>query len=147
MMTEIKRSINIIAPVEKVFKYASDYKKWHEFFEGVSDFNPITAITRGNGSKYIYKAKALGMNVTVGTEVQQFKENEGWIGKSFKGLEHQTQWIFKKSNGNTEFTFIQRYKLPFYLGGKLIDKIFVEPSWIKIIENSLHNLKRIMETK
>ena len=146
-MTEIKRSINIIAPVEKVFKYASDYKKWSEFFEGVSDFKPITTITRGSGSKYIYKAKALGMNVTVGTEVQQFKENEGWIGKSFKGLEHQTQWIFGKSNGNTEFTFIQRYKLPFYLGGKLIDKMFAEPAWIKIIENSLHNLKRIMETE
>ena len=146
-MTEIKRSINIISPVEKVFKYASDYKKWPEFFEGVSDFKPITAITRGSGSKYIYKAKALGMKVTVGTEIQQFKEHEGWIGKSFKGLEHQTQWIFEKSNGNTEFTFIQRYKLPFYLGGKLFDKTFAEPAWIKIIENSLHNLKRIMETE
>jgi uncharacterized membrane protein len=145
-MTEIKRSINIKAPVEKVFSYASDYKKWSEFFEGVSDFKPITAITRGSGTKYIYKAKALGMKVTVGTEVQQFKENEGWIGKSFKGLEHQTQWIFEKSNGNTEFTFIQRYKLPFFLGGKFIDKMFAEPAWINIIEHSLQNLKKIMET-
>ena len=146
-MTEIKRSIIIEAPVDKVFEYASDYKKWLEFFEGVSDFKPITTITRGSGSKYIYKAKVLGMNVTVGTEVQQFKENEGWRGKSFKGLAHQTQWIFKKSNGNTEFTFIQHYKLPFYLGGKLIDKMFAEPAWVKIIENSLQNLKRILEAK
>ena len=146
-MTEIKRSIIIEAPVNVVFEYASDYKKWPEFFEGVSDFKPITTITRGTGSKYIYKAKALGMNVTVGTEVQQFKENEGWIGKSFKGLEHQTQWIFEKSNGNARFTFIQHYKLPFYLGGKLIDKMFAEPAWMKIIDNSLHNLKRIMETE
>ena len=146
-MTEIKRTIKIEAPVSKVFEYASDYKKWPEFFEGVSDFKPITKITRGNGTKYVYKAKALGMKVTVGTEVQHFKENEGWIGKSFKGLEHQTQWIFKKSNGNTEFTFIQRYKLPFFLGGKFIDKIFAEPAWIKIIEHSLQNLKRILEAK
>ncbi len=75
-------------------------------FEGVSDFKPITTITRGSGSKYIYKAKAMGMKVTVGTEIQQFKENEGWIGKSFKGMEHKTQWIFKRSNGNTEFLYI-----------------------------------------
>ena len=113
-MTEIKRNIIIEAPVNKVFEYAADYKNWSKFFEGVSDFKPITAVTRGSGSKYIYKAKALGMNITVGTEVQQFKENEGWIGKSFKGMEHSTQWIFEKSNSNTEFTFIQRYKLPFY---------------------------------
>lgn len=146
-MTEIKRSIRIEAPVSKVFDYASDYQKWPEFFEGVSNVKPITETTRGNGAKFIYKVKALGMKVTVGTEFQQFKEYEGWIGKSFKGLEHQTQWIFKKSNGNTEFTFIQRHKLPFYLGGKFIDKMFTQPEWIKIIENSLQNLKRIMEAK
>ena len=146
-MTEIKRSIIIEAPVSKVFEYASDYRKWPEFFEGVSDFKPITTITRGSGSKYIYKVKAMGIKVTVGTEIQQFKENEGWIGKSFKGLEHETQWIFSKSNGNTEFTFIQRYKLPLYLGGKFIDKMFAEREWINIIEHSLQNLKRIMEAK
>jgi len=94
-MTEIKRSIIIEAPVDKVFAYASDYQKWPEFFEGVSDFKPITETTRGNGTKYIYKAKALGIMATVGTEIQQFKENEGWVGKSFKGIEHQTQWISK----------------------------------------------------
>jgi len=146
-VTEIQRSIRIEAPVEKVFEYASNYKKWPEFFEGVSDVKPLSKTFRGNGAKFIYKVKALGMKVTVGTELQQFKENEGWNGKSFKGLEHQTQWIFKKSNGHTEFTFIQRHKLPLYLGGKFIDKMFAEPAWIKIIENSLQNLKRIMEAK
>lgn len=144
-MTGIRRSIKIKAPVDKVFKYASDYQKWPEFFEGLSDVKPITEITRGNGAKFIYKVKVLGMKVNVGTEFQQFKENEGWIGKSFKGIEHQTQWIFKKSNGNTEFTFIQNYKFPLYLGGKLIDKIFAQPEWNKIIEHSAQNLKRLME--
>jgi hypothetical protein len=52
-----------------------------------------------------------------------------------------------KENGNTEFTFIQHYKLPIFLGGKFIDKMFAEPAWIKIIEHSLQNLKRIMEAK
>jgi uncharacterized membrane protein len=146
-MTEIKRSINIGAPVNKVFEYASDYLKWPEFFEGLSDVKPITEITRCNGAKFIYKVKVLGMKVTVGTEFQQFKENEGWIGKSFKGIEHQTQWIFEKSNGHTEFTFIQNYKFPLYFGGKFIDKMFAQPEWIKIIENSLQNLKRLMEEK
>lgn len=89
-MTEIERSIKIGAPVSKVFKYASDYLKWPEFFEGVSSFKPITETTRGNGTKFTYKAKMLGMKITVGTELQEFRENEGWIGKSFKGMEHKT---------------------------------------------------------
>jgi uncharacterized membrane protein len=143
-MTEIERSINIEAPVNQVFEYASDYLNWPKFFEGVSDFMPITEITRGNGTKFIYKAKMLGMNVTVGTELQQFKENEGWVGKSFKGIKHKTQWIFKKLNGNTEFTYILNYKFPL---GSFLDKKFMQPAWIKIIEKSLQNLKRIMELK
>jgi len=146
-MGEIKRSIKIEAPVNEVFRFASDYQKWPEFFVGVSDVMPMTETTRGSGAKFIYRVKALGMKFTVGTELKEFKENEGWVGKSFKGLEHQTQWIFKKSNGNTEFTFIQRHKLPLYLGGKLVEKMFIQPEWIKIIENSLKNLKRIMEEK
>jgi uncharacterized membrane protein len=146
-MGEIKRSIKIEAPINEVFRFASDYQKWPEFFVGVSDVRLATEATRGDGARFIYKVRALGMKFTVGTEFNEFKENEGWIGKSFKGLEHQTQWIFKKSNGNTEFTFIQRHKLPLYLGGKLVEKMFIQPEWIKIIENSLRNLKRIMEEK
>ena len=144
-MTEIKRSIQIEAPVSKVFAYASDYRKWPDWYEGVSEFKPITETSYGNGTKYIYKAILFGMNVTVGTEITQFKENEGWIGKSFKGFGHMTEWIFKKSNANTEFTHGLTYKVPWYMGGKFSDIQFVKPAWIRIIENSLQNLKRIME--
>lgn len=142
MITEIKRSINIEAPLVKVFDYASNYLNWPKFFEGVSDFRSISEKTRGNGAKYIYKAKMFGMKVTVGTELQQFKENEGWIGKSFKGMEHKSEWILKELNGFTEFTYILSYKFPF---GGFIDKKFMLPAWIIIIEKSLYNLKYIME--
>jgi len=146
-MTEIKKTIMINAPVSKVFGYASNYLKWSEFFEGLSDVKPLTETTHDNGAKFIYKVKMMGMKVTVGTEFQQFKENEGWIGKSFKGLEHQTQWIFKDLNGRAEFTYIQKYAFPIYFGGKFIDKLFLQPTWIKIIDKSLQNLKRLTEEK
>ena len=146
-MTEINRSVKINAPLNKVFDYTSNYRNWSEFFEGVSEVKPITETTRGNGTKFIYKVKDLGMKVAVGTETHEFKENEGWRGKSFKGMEHSTQWIFKKSNGGTELTYILKYSFPWYFGGKLIDKMFAKREWVKIIETSLQNLKRIMEAK
>jgi uncharacterized membrane protein len=144
-MTEIKRSIKINAPVEKVFQHASDYIKWSEWYEGVINFKPITDKTRGNGTKYVYKAKLFGIYATVGTEITEFKENEGWIGTSFEGFGHKTEWIFKKSNGATEFTHGLTYKVPWYMGGKFSDNKFLQPAWIKFVENSLQNLKRIME--
>ena len=48
---------------------------------------------------------------------------------------------------DTEFTYILNYNFPWYFGGKIIDKMFAKPEWIKIIENSLQNVKRIMEQK
>jgi uncharacterized membrane protein len=144
-MTEINRSVKINAPLNKVFDYTSDYRNWSEFFEGVSDVKPITNATRGNNAKFIYKVKMLGMKVSVGTELHDFIENEGWKGKSFKGMEHRTEWIFKKSNGYTEFTYVLNYDFPWYFGGNMINKMFAQPEWLRIIENSLQNVKRKME--
>ena len=144
-MTEIKQTILIEAPASKVFGYASNYNNWPEFFVGLSDAKPVTEEVHNNGAKFIYKVKMMGMKVTVGTEFQQFKENEGWSGKSFKGIEHQTQWIFKDIDGKTEFTFVQKYSIPFYMGGKLLDKMFLQATWKKIIDKSLQNLKRHTE--
>ena len=144
---EIKRTIRIEAPVEKVFQYASDYRKWPTFYEGVSDTRAITETTRGNGAKFIYKATIMGMKITVGTEFQQFKQNEGWIGISFKGIAHQTQWIFKETGSSTEFTHGVSSKLPWYMGGSFLEKRIVEPEWEKIVENSLQNLKELMEVE
>ena len=144
-MTEIKKCILINAPVSKVFEFASNYQKWPEFFVGISEIKPITDITNDNGAQFLYKVRLMGIKVTVGTEFQQFNRNEGWIGKSFKGLDAQTQWIFKETDGKTEFTYIQRYKLPFYMGGSFTDKKFIIPQWIKIIDISLQNLKRLTE--
>jgi hypothetical protein len=144
-MTEIRKSIRINAPVNKVFDFASNYLNWQKFFVGISDIRPITDITDGNGARFLYKVKLMGIKVAVGTEFQQFKRDEGWIGQSFKGLDALTQWIFKAIEGGTEFTYIQRYQIPFYMGGDLIDKKFVTPQWNKIIEKSLNNMKRLTE--
>ena len=144
---EVKRSIRIEASVEKVFQYASDYRKWPTFYEGVSDLKAITEITRGNGAKFIYKAKVMGLRFTVGTELQQFKQNKGWIGKSFKGLNHQTQWIFIESGNGTEFTHAVSTNLPWYMGGQFMEKKVLGPEWEKIVENSLQNLKTLMEAE
>lgn len=54
-MTEIKQRILINAPVSKVFDFASNYLKWPDFFEGISDIRPITEITTDNGARFLYK--------------------------------------------------------------------------------------------
>jgi len=144
-MTKIERTIKINAPVEKVFDYVSNYQNWPAFYEGISDVKPITENTHSSGSKFVYKTKTMGVTFKVGTEFCNFTENEGWTGKSFKGVKHQTEWVFKDEGGFTEFTHSVDYDLPLVYGGKLFDKLFMKSAWVKIIEKSLQNLKRKME--
>jgi len=141
-MTRIEKSIIINKPVEAVFKYASDWDKWSDWFEGVSDFKPVTEISKGNGARYAYKAKMMGLNVNVETEIRNFVENEGWTGKSTKGVSSQTQWIFEKSEQGTRFTYVLEYKLPFPILSSLFDKYIMKPQWNRVIEKSLWNLNQ-----
>ena len=145
-MTEIQRNITINASPEKVFSYISDYRNWSEFYEGLSDVKTITENTLATGSKFIYKTRITGMTFTVGTEFKDFVMNQGWNGKSFKGVEHTTLWRVKKITGGTEFTHGLTYKLPWYNGGRLFDTLFMRSAFIKIVERSLQNVKTKLET-
>jgi len=144
-MTRIERSIEIDVPVSKVFAYASDYNNWASFFVGVSDFIPTSNVKRGNGSRFSYKVKLLGIKASVETEITEFNENVGWKGVTVRGVKGQTQWIFKQDNNKTKFTYILIYELPIPIISNIIDALFVRPAWQNIVTESLDNLKKIIE--
>ena len=144
-MSRVEKSIRINAPADKVFRFAADYENWNAFFVGVSDVKPTTEKTWGDGSKFVYKATIMGIPMPVGTEIHSFVENEGWRGKSFKGIEHGTQWIFEPADTETEFTFAVDYRMPVPILGNILDKLIVKREWEGIVEGSLQNLKGIME--
>jgi uncharacterized membrane protein len=144
-MTRIERSVDIDAPVEDVFAFASDWKNWTKFFVGVSDFGVTTETQRGNGARYLYKASLMGMKAMVETEIHDFVENERWTGIATRGIPHKTHWLFKPVDGGTHFTYILEYRLPIPLIGGLLNCLFLRPQWEKILEKSLANLKERME--
>ena len=94
-MTRIENSIQLPAPIDEAFQYASDYKEWEVWFEGVSDFKPTTNTIKGNGTRYSYKAKMMGLSVNIETEIFDYVENKGWKGNATKGMPHTTFWIFE----------------------------------------------------
>ena len=141
-MHRIEHSVIIPAPVDQVFGYAADYLRWTEWFEGVSDFKPTTAVTRGNGVRYAYKARVMGLSAPVEIEIHDFVHNRGWTGVSTKGLTHRTYWTFEPIGDGTKFTYALEYQLPIPLLGSLLDSLFTRRQWQKILERSLNNLKQ-----
>ena len=144
-MTRIEGTVEIPAPVEEVFAYAADWRRWAEWFEGVSDFEPTTEVTRGNGARYAYRAKMMGIRAKVETEIHDYVENAGWRGVGTRGMPHATRWIFEGRGSSTRFTYVQEYELPVPLIGPLLDSLLMKPAWRRIIDPSLENLKRHFE--
>jgi hypothetical protein len=141
-MTRIEHCVVIPASLDEVFLYASDYRTWPEWFEGVSEFTPITEITRGNGARYAYRVRMMGAMLGVETEIHDFMVNHGWTGVSTKGTSARTYWSFESMGDETKFTYALEYQIPLPLLGSLLDSLFMKPQWDKLIAHSLHNLKQ-----
>jgi uncharacterized membrane protein len=141
-MTHIERGVTISAPLADVFAYASDYQRWPEWFEGVSEFVPTTAIIRGTGARYAYTVRLFGMAVGVETEICDFEINRRWRGKSTKGIPSSANWDFQPFGAETRFVYTLEYHLPLRWISSFPDRLVVKPQWERIIEHSLENLRR-----
>lgn len=144
-MTHISRSVFIEAPVSRVFAYASEWSSWEEWFEGVSGFRPLSEVEKGNGAKYAYRAKMMGISVPVDAEVHDFRQDEGWVATGKKGMPYTAKWTFRQKDGGTEFTYALDYTLSIPLIGDFLDRKFLIPEWENILEKSLSNLKATFE--
>ncbi|MFO7697169.1 MAG: SRPBCC family protein [Anaerolineae bacterium] len=140
-MKPVEHSVVVQAPLEQVFAYTSDYRKWPEWYTGVGEATPTTQTTRGNGTRYAYKARMMGMWAAVETEIHDFEENRGWTGVGTKGLPHRTHWTFEPLGTGTRFTHAVECTVPVPLLGPLLEGL-LRPEWERILSSSLTNLQR-----
>ena len=145
-MKKIESSILIKSAVDRVFQYAVDWQRWEDWFEGVADFRLVSGTRHGEGARYKYKARIMGFNAVLETEIHDYSENSGWTGIGVKGLPHRTQWVFEPVGDSTRFTYGLEYKFPIPLIGDLLCSLFVDRQWQQIIDASLKNFKAMLET-
>jgi uncharacterized membrane protein len=144
-MTKVEASVEINRPVRDVFAYASDWRHWEEWREGLYDLKPTTENDKGNNARYAYKALVAGLKFNLETEIHYYKENVGWQGIVRKGLPHKMQWVFDNKASKTVATYIIEYSPPWFLIGPLLDFFILKPSWQRMLEKSLNNLKIRLE--
>jgi hypothetical protein len=144
-MTRIEGTVEIATPVERVFEYAADWRRWEEWFDGVSNFESMTDVDQGTGAKYVYRAKLMGLPAKVYTEIHDYQENAGWRGVGSGAIPFTTRWIFEDRGEGSAFTFAVEYELPVPLIGGLLDRLIVKPEWRRIVDASLDNLRRHFE--
>ena len=144
-MTRLSASVEVNAHLDDVWTFASDWRHWDDWWDSASGFRPTTELTRGNGTRYAYRAWVAGLTLNLEAEIHDFIEKVGWRAVGTKGLPHRTQWVFEKLNGRTRLTYILEYSLPIPVLGALLDRMLMRPGWQRRLEASLGNLKRRFE--
>lgn len=144
-MSRASASVLIEAPPHDVFAYASDWTHWSDWFAGATGFRPVGRITRGNGSRFRYRAKVFGIPVPIDTEIRDFTEDRGWTGVTRRGPRSETSWHFEPEGTGTRFTFGMHDRLP--LLPQAIDRRFVLPFWQRSVERSARQLKQQLESR
>ncbi len=144
-MTKLSASVEVNAPLDEVWAFASDWRHWDDWWDGASGFRPTTEVARGNGARYAYRAWVAGLTLNLETQISDFVEKAGWRGIVTKGPPHRTQWVFESKGAGTRLTYILEYRLPIPLLGGLLDSLLMRRGWQHRLESSLHNLKQHFE--
>lgn len=141
-MTKLEHSVVIEAPIKEVFDYASDWRKWEDWFDGVYNFEALTKSEKGNGTRYKYKAKMLMFKTTIVAEVYDYIENKSFKAEGIQGMPYKSFWTFEEINEKTKFTYGLEYSVSPPFIGPLLDSLFIRAQWKNILQRSLQNLSQ-----
>ena len=142
-MATIKKSININAPVEKVFEFSTP-EILPEVWPSLVEVKNIKELPNG-GHSFDWVYKMAGMRLNGSSEDIEVVLNERSVSRTSGGIESTVTWEYQPVDDGTKLTVTTEYKVPIPLLGKLAESIIV-----KMNENEheviLANLKARMET-
>jgi carbon monoxide dehydrogenase subunit G len=142
-MVELKRHIEINAPVEKVFDFIEDPENHLEIWPSMQEVRNVKELPEG-GRTYDWTYKLAGINFKGTTKTTEFVNNERIVTVDEEGIKNTLTWEFHPYGEGTTLDVRMEYEIPVPVLGKLAEKVVV-----KMNENEadalLSNLKAVME--
>jgi len=120
-MITAKKSIDIQAPVEKVFAYIADPAKGPEWMIGWTEVTDVTG--SGVGQHYRWKYKMVGIPLHGESTVTEHLPNERIVTDSKGGITSTFTWTFAPHGDGTKLDLQVDYTIPVPVLGKLAEKL------------------------
>ncbi len=141
-MPKINNSINISAPVEKIFAYLSDPMNTPEWFVGMTEVTDVSGSGVGQHSRWTYSM--IGIPFHGDSKITEHVPNERLVSKQEGGLTSIITWTFAPHEGETKLDMDIDYTIPVPVLGKLAEKVVFKRNQ-REAEMSLQNLKERLE--
>jgi len=142
-MKKISKTVNINAPVEKVFAYMENPAHLPEIWPSILEVSNI--LDEGDGKKsYDWVYKMAGMKFNGHSETLEYIPNKRIVVNNPKGIESKFTWDYKQEGNGTRINLNAEYVIPVPLLGKLAEAA-VTKQGDNEADELLANLKKIME--
>lgn len=144
-MTTIKESIEIKSPIDKVFAYTTDAKKWPKWQSFIPEAEQTSQGLMNVGSVFEGISRIMGRSMKWTAIATEYEPNKKWGKEITCGStvieEHVT---YNPIEGGTTFTIMYDMKVGGFL--KLFSPL-VASSMRKETKKSLNDLKNILEAR
>ena len=145
-MVKIRKSIEIKAPLEKVFAYVVDGENAPEWHPSVKKAKRITGEV-GKTSVMRYVAIVGKKKYEFETKVLKYEKNKRYVDVMTKGplKKYVHVGTFERTEDGSRYIFDLDYEFPWGVIGKIVAKLR-KSKVEKETEKSLENIKRILES-
>ncbi len=141
-MPKLNNSINISAPVEKVFAYITDPLTITEWLVGATEVTDVTG--SGVGQHYHWKYNMLGVPLRGETTVSEYVPNERRVTDSKGGAISTWTFTFAPHEGGTKLDLELDYTIPVPVLGKLAEQLVLKRNQ-READLSMQNIKQRLE--
>jgi uncharacterized membrane protein len=143
LMTKIEKSININAPVEKVFSYMAEPTHLPEIWPNLKNVKDVI-LAEGRVSSYHWTYRMAGISFEGEAKIIESVPNQLVVVQNSGGIPSTFVWNYQSEDGGTQVTVEVEYTVPSALLGKLA-KSFLTRQNEYDAEKVLANLKAKME--
>ncbi|UCE95702.1 MAG: SRPBCC family protein [Candidatus Bathyarchaeota archaeon] len=155
-MVRVESSIEIKAPIEKVFAFLADPRNYEKIFaDSKVKMEMLSEGPIGLGTKYRISAER--RRILGGQQVDfhlheyvEFEENHTFTDRETEGRlkKEEMTFIFDKTDNGTKVIAIIDYELPYSGFGIIIGKLMrVKMAFIHFLRSSLERAKETLETQ
>lgn len=157
-MSHLERTIRIHAPLGAVYAQAHDPKHWSDWYVGVSREVDLDAESESGEHRHVMVGSPFPLTQRV-TEDRLGRKEAHWRAKAeappeqfevtssckLVMLASDSEWIYRKVDGETEVTVVLDFAVPTDLVEDSRDRTVIERIEAKCVERSLENLRRLCE--
>ncbi len=144
-MATIHKSIDIDAPVEKVFELLNDPKRVPEYAPGVTSVEDVRQSEQHIGDSFRATYAVLGLHFPMTFTVTEYEQPTKLSTRFEGGMKGTWIWLLEPRGTSTHLTTQMEYEMAGGIFGKAMNAMLVERMNEKNAEQLLENLKLVSE--